>query len=86
MITPEVLKKDGWERNEEYGWHKPLPNQNPINNTPEETGLKLILHFNFNIPQFAVLFPDGGMLNFNVENFDDLKRFEKSIYFYNAPF
>jgi hypothetical protein len=65
---------------------KPLPNNNPINNNDEDTGIKLVIHKMYNSEVFAVLFPDGGLLNFSVANMEELKAFESAIEFYDCPY
>lgn len=89
-ITKEQLLSDGWkelEGNERlfFVMEKKIENRNPIN-ASEDTDISLIVHHDFNVPQLAILFPDGGKLNFNVSNIEQLKQFENCIDFYDASF
>ena len=90
-ITKELLEQDGWIEMEGdsrlfYWMEKKLPNNNPINNDPDDTGISLVLHNDFNEPQIGILFPDGGKLNLIIEDFEHLKRIENSIAFYDCPY
>ena len=88
-ITKEELFKNGWielKDNQGVFIEKLIKNRNPINDTPEDTDIKLIVHYFFNVEQFAVLLPDGGMLNFNVESMEELNEFESKINFYDCPY
>jgi len=67
------------------GYEKPITNRNPLN-CSEDSDIKLITHNYFNIPMFAVLLPDGGMLNFVANSMKALKQFENSLNFYDPPF
>jgi hypothetical protein len=40
----------------------------------------------YNCETFAVILPDGGMLNFQVNSMAELQAFEKAIKFYDPPF
>lgn len=90
-ITIERLIDDGWVKNEGdegimFAMEKSIPNTNPINNTQEDTDIKLVIHRMFNSTNFAVLFPDGGMLNFVANTMSELHEFEDKITFYDCPF
>lgn len=88
-ITKELLIKNGWvEENDGMGifMTKSLENQNPINDDPEDTDIKLILHGMYNVHTFAVLFPDGGMLNFVANSIEELNDFESRLTFYDCPY
>lgn len=88
-ITQEVLIQAGWvEVKGEPGilFEKTIENRNPINDDPEDTNIKLIVHSFFNTPKLAVLFPDGGMLNFNVRSIGELNKFERQLDFYDCPY
>lgn len=89
-ITKEQLLSDGWkETNGDerlfFVMEKKIENNNPIN-ASEDTDISLIIHHDFNVPQLAILFPDGGKLNFSVNTFKQLKQFESCIEFYDATF
>lgn len=89
-ITKEEMIADGWIMSEEkpamFLFEKAIPNRNPINSTPEDSDIKLVVHGMYNVWTFAVLFPDGGMLNFVANSMKDLKFFENSLNFYDPPF
>jgi hypothetical protein len=87
-ITPELLMADGWIKTADgvVIFEKPIPNRNPINNTPEDIDIKLIIHGYYNTWTFAILLPDGGMLNFVANSMKQLKEFENKINFYDPPF
>lgn len=87
-ITKEELLADGWEEvnGDVVLMKKKIENINPLNSDDDDTGIKLIIHRYFNQPQFGILLPDGGILNFNVDSMKELKAFETAIYFYDAPF
>lgn len=88
-ITPELLLNDGWVKSEEehsiYPYSKVLENINPLNDS-EDSDIKLVLHGMYNTWTFAVLLPDGGMLNFVANSMEELKGFEEKISFYDPPF
>lgn len=88
VFTNEWMLENGWKKTDEPGvvFEKELPNNNPINTDSEDTGIKLIVHMFFNTPRFAVLFPDGGMLNFIANSIEELQAFEKAIDFYDCPY
>jgi hypothetical protein len=86
-LSKEVLLKDGWTETGELGFfmEKAIPNRNPINNS-EDSEIKLIIHGMYNQQTFAILLPDGGMLNFVANSLKELKAFEERIFFYDPPF
>ena len=86
-ITKEALLQDGWVETEDPAWpaQKKLENLNPLNNS-EDSDIKLVVHGMYNSSQFAVLLPDGGLLNFSPSSMEELKAFETMISFYDPPF
>jgi len=87
-ITIEQMIEDGWKkkRDKVFPYEKKIPNRNPINSTPEDSDIKLVVHGMYNCWTFAVLLPDGGMLNFVANSMKELKDFENKIDFYDPPF
>ena len=87
-ITLEQILADGWVKTKDFQFpfEKQLENRNPINSTPEDTDIKLVVHGMYNEWTFAVLFPDGGMLNFVANTIKELQQFENKISFYEPPF
>ena len=89
-ITEEKMIADGWIKSKEQPaivlFEKPIENINPINDDPEDTSIKLIVHGYYNSWTFAVLFPDGGMLNFVANTMAELQDFEKRLTFYDCPY
>lgn len=87
-ISAEQMEADGWVKGTDpvYLYSKPIPNRNPINNTPEDSDIKLIVHGLYNKWTFAVVFPDGGMLNFVANSMADLQKFESMLNFFDPPF
>lgn len=87
-ISPEQMEADGWVKTTDpaYLYKKAIPNRNPINCTPEDSDICLIVHGLYNQWTFAVQFPDGGLLNFVANSMDDLKKFESMLNFYDPPF
>lgn len=81
---------DGWIKPSEHPgtilFEKLLENRNPINSTPEDSDIKLIVHGFYNQWTFAVLLPDGGMLNFVANSMDELQDFESRLNFYDPPY
>lgn len=90
-IIKEDLTKRGWvETTPETGaplflMEKKIENINPIN-ASEDTNISLVVHRLLNVPKFAILLPDGGMLNFNFETLEQLDLFEEMIEFYDCNF
>lgn len=88
-ITLELLKERGWVETEEDApacfIEKKIENRNPLNNG-EDTDISLIIHGMYNGNNFAILLPDGAMLNLNIETIEQLDMFERMIDFYDAPF
>lgn len=89
-ITKELLAADGWTIHKDsdptHFAEKKIPNRNPINSTPEDTDIKLVLHAMYNSTTFAIEFPDGGLLNFVANSMEELKQFENAITFYDCPY
>jgi len=89
-ITKEQMIADGWVETKEtpaiFLMEKQIPNRNPINDDPEDTDIKLVVHGFYNTWTFAVLFPSGAMLNFVANSIKALKQFENSLNFYDPPF
>lgn len=89
-ISVDALEKAGWVKtNDEIGMYpmeKEIENRNFLNTTPEDTSIKLAVHRMYNSDQFAVLFPNGAMLNFNPESMEDLEAFERMLYFYDCEY
>lgn len=88
-ITEEEMIADGWVKSKEPDivlFEKEIENRNPINSTLEDSSIKLILHGTYNCWTFAVLFPDGGMLNFVANSMRQLRQFERQLNFYDPPF
>lgn len=87
IITEEQLLNDGWTRSDDstIGATKNIENRNPLS-ASEDSDIKLIVHRMYNESTFAILLPDGGMVNFVANTMEDLKSFEKAISFYDPPF
>ena len=87
-ITPDKLMSDGWVKTDDplFIYEKAIPNRNPINNTPEDSDIKLVIHGLLNQWRFAVLLPSGALLNFVANSLDELKAFEKCIDFYDPEY
>ena len=86
-ITKELLLADGWVETSHHVFfaEKKIENRNPLN-ASEDSDIKLVLHGMYNDHTFAILLPDGGMLNFNPRSMAELRAFEKAIVFYDPPF
>lgn len=86
-ISKEKLLKAGWIETTDscFPVKKVIPNRNPINNS-EDSEINLVLHGMYNGWTFAVLFPDGGLLNFVANSMDELTEFEEKINFYDPSF
>ena len=86
-ISIEQLLKDGWVKQEDpvFPFKKPIENRNPLNNS-EDSDISLVLHGMYNSNTFAVLLPDGGMINFVANSMKELHEFEQKINFYDPPF
>lgn len=87
-ISPEQLINDGWVKTDDsiVLYEKKIENKNPLNATPEDTDISLVLHRLFGSPMFGVSFPNGSMLNFFAESIEDLKKFEEMILFYDCEY
>ncbi len=89
-ITEAEMIADGWIKSTEQPaiilFEKPIENRNPINNTPEDTDIKLIVHGYYNQWTFAVLFPNGAMLNFVANSMAELRDFENRLLFYDCEY
>jgi hypothetical protein len=90
QITETELLADGWIKSKEKPaivlFEKAIENRNPINNTPEDTDIKLILHGFYNCWTFAVLLPNGAMLNFVANSMKELQDFENRLNFYDCEY
>lgn len=87
-LTKELLIENGWVEKDsgpECYAEKIIENRNPLN-ASEDSDIKLIIHGMYNAETFAVLLPDGGMLNFVANSLEELQAFENSINFYDPPF
>lgn len=89
-IKEAEMIADGWIKSTEQPpiilFEKPMKNRNPINNTPEDTDIKLIFHGYYNQWTFAILFPNGAMLNFVANSMDELRDFENRLLFYDCEY
>jgi len=87
-ITKENLIADGWIESKDPVTFitKEIENRNPINSTPEDTSIRLIIHGMYNDQTFAVAFPNGAMLNFAVNSMEELKEFESRLLFYDCEY
>lgn len=92
-ITKEILLANGWincipgeSGIRLFEMEKELENRNPLNNNPDDTDIKLILHHLLNVPKFAVLFPSGAMLNIDVGYIEDLNAFEQMVDWYDCEY
>lgn len=89
-ISEAEMIADGWIKSTEVPaiilFEKPIENRNPINNSPEDTDIKLILHGYYNSWTFAVLFPSGAMLNFVANSIQELRDFENRLMFYDCEY
>ena len=89
-ITEEEMIADGWIKSTEqpaiFLFEKPIENRNPLNNDPDDTDIKLVLHGMYNCWTFAVLFPSGAMLNFVANSMKDLRKFESMLDFYDCEY
>ena len=86
-ITKKLLLADGWVETSDPVWYaeKKIENRNPLNQS-EDSDIKFVIHGMYNDQTFAVLLPDGGMLNFNPGSIAELRAFENAIVFYDPPF
>lgn len=87
-LTKDLLIENGWiEKGNDPSCfaEKPIENRNPLN-ASEDSDIKLIVHGMYNQNTFAVLLPDGGLLNFVANSLEELKQFENAIKFYDPPF
>ena len=79
-ITRQQLLDNGWtELNEEipiYLFEKQLG----------ESQLKMVVHALYNSPVFALVLPDGGMLNIDVGTIEDLSTFTSAITSYDPNY
>ena len=87
-ITKEQMLADGWKEMDDkvFILEKEIENRNPLNNDPEDTDIKLVVHGMYNCWTFAVLFPSGAMLNFVANSMKDLKKFESMLDFYDCEY
>ena len=87
-ITKEKLISDGWKETGDpvHILEKDIENINPLNNTPEDTDIKLCVHGMYGRWTFAVLFPSGAKLNFVANSMKELKAFENALLFYDCEY
>ena len=88
-FSVKSLIDNGWVINQDdpiFVLEKPIENRNPINDNPEDTGIKLVVHRMNNSHTFAVLFPNGAMLNFVADSIEQLNDFEKKILYYDCEY
>lgn len=91
-ITIDELKADGWNiydgnekaQNFPVIAKKKIDNRNPLNKS--DSNIFLVIHRAYNEHGFAILLPDGGMLNFVANSMEELHNFERAINFYDPPF
>lgn len=86
-ITPEQMESDGWVKTADpiYLYEKKIENRNPINNS-EDSNIKFVVHGMYNSWTFAIVLPDGGLLNFVANTMEELKGVTDRINFYDPPF
>lgn len=87
-ITIKSLETSGWNRTDDpiFPMVKGIENCNPLNDNPEDSGVKLVIHRMYNKETFAVLLPTGALLNFVVKSMAELKAFENAIDFYDPEY
>lgn len=87
-ISLDQMLAAGWIKTTDpvFLFEKEIPNRNPINNTPEDSDIKFVCHGMYNCWTFAILLPDGGLLNFVANSMKDLEFFEEHLNFYDPPF
>lgn len=87
VFTSDQLIEYGFVKtnDEIMPFKKDIENKNPLN-ASEDSNISLVIHTLFNKPTFAVLLPDGGMLNVAINSIEELRDFEKKITFYDPPF
>lgn len=86
-ISIEQLLNDGWVQTTDptTPFKKQIENRNPLN-ASEDSNIQLIIHGMYNSNNFAILLPDGGLLNFVANSMAELQQFEKAIMFFDPPF
>lgn len=86
-LSAEALLANGWTQTGERDIiaRKAIENRNPLNSS-DDSDIELIVHGMYNTQTFAIMLPDGGMLNFVVNSMEELQAFEKAIDFYDPPF
>jgi hypothetical protein len=88
-MTIHELRADGWTicNGDQFPImaEKKIENRNTLN-ASKDSEIKLIIHGMYNTNTFAVLLPDGGMLNFVANSMEELHAFERAIIFYEPPF
>ena len=86
-ISKEQLLADGWTETGDlvFTIEKKVPNRNPLNSSGD-TDIKLVVHGLYNCWRFAILLPDGGLLNFVANSMEELKSFEEKIAFYDPAY
>jgi hypothetical protein len=90
-ISVDELKADNWVINTPAAGpgvilaEKKIENRNPLN-ASSDSDIKLVIHRLFNTHTFAILLPDGGMINFVANSMEELHTFERAINFYDPPF
>ena len=86
-ISKETLLKNGWIEQDDplIPFIKKIENRNPINDDDEETGLNFVVHLHTNYPVFALLLPDGGFINFNISDYNDIENIERLVDYYDPP-
>jgi hypothetical protein len=86
-FNSDWLLENGWVKDEfPYYLKKKIENRNPLNDSPEDTDIELVVHGLYNTQTFAVLFPSGAMLNFVANSKEDLIKFESMIDFYDCEY
>lgn len=86
-ISEEAMIAAGWTKSGDpvFLFEKEIPNDNPINDS-EDSQLRVVVHGMYNCWTFAILLPDGGLLNFVANSMKELQDFEDRITFYDPPF
>lgn len=90
-ITTDLLLEKGWKETNDilFPFEKDLTSidlEYTEELDEEEERMKLVVHRTNGNPYFGILLPEGGILNLNINYYEDLEKIEFLINSYNPVF
>lgn len=86
-MTKEELINNGWieiKNDPIFLFEKKLKNNNPFNK--DDTDISLVVHRFYNDIGIGMMLPNGGLVELNINNLNDVSILENMVLFYDGPY